>query len=268
MENENLDLLEQETAKVSSVESINFDVEPEDFEAEIDTDENFLDEESEENGQDSDEQSEAEPSEKPKKRIQKEGEGRQVYEKAAKQTVTIYDAVMSKICMAIAQADTDEKYRLTPAERRDLINVTADFIEIKGDFLTPEQKFYSFVATMVSVSIITAISDRQKKKRARVVAKEITQKTDVESPSFEFAFEDGYTGERKQFQVHPTTGCYQVTTGGSYMKVKESTVKAPDWIVSEYMDKVKRQHWSHGRFNQHIIEILDEMVKSGKDVSV
>lgn len=268
MENEELDLLEQESEKIPvSLNDVDFEVEPEDFEI-TDDDDDFFGEETPENGQDSDEQAPETEGKKKASRTPKEGEGRQVYEKAARQTVTIYDAVMSKICMAIAMADTDDKYRLTVAEKRDLIAVTADFIEIKGDFLTPEQKFYSFVATMISVSIISAISDRQKKKRAKVVAREIVQKTDVESPSFEFNFEEGYTGERKQFQVHLDTGCYQVTTGGAYLKVKESNLKAPDWICREYAQKVKKEKWSHGRFNQHILEILDEMVKDGKEVQV
>lgn len=193
-----------------------------------------------------------------------------VLQKQAAGMTTLYCIGLKYACGAIS-GDSPEEYVVSKADREDLTVLFSDYMAIKGEILTPEQKLLMGLGAISLHYGGKAWQSKQEKKRNKGLAKKLVQDGSLsfgkngevvtgtkltEAPKV-------YTG-RRQFKIFKSTGCYSKTEKGLDIPLAEAKEKAPDWIIKMW-ETARKEDWTESETNKRILDIIlsgEQMAKS------
>lgn len=196
---------------------------------------------------------------------------------SADQYILFGDLLFSRLFAWIAASDDYDKYAFTEREKREANKVISQYLESMGDFMTPQQRFFSFIGFFLVVRSIIAYMDREENIKSKKRAKEIQEtpayrQAATPQPDQNFGTrkkpDSGLEGvERRQFQTHKNGRYHKTPDGNIYLSKDESTYQAPKWIHETYHEKLN-DGWSKGRINQHILDLLKNMEDKTTDIEI
>lgn len=180
---------------------------------------------------------------------------------SAKGSVVLYNLLISRFCSVISGYEPD-RYKFSKEEKEELTLALAAYTEETGLKLTPTQRLIISFTVLTSSVFFLAIEDMMKRNTvSRSVRRTVSVSNDQGDllTSRQVKKTDSPLGSRNQFTIHKENGCFNYSESGKYLKVKEATERAPDWIIKDYEEFFLGQNWSKGRFNTFIKDKVNQI---------